>query len=321
MKVAIVGGGGCFALNFATHLAAREIEHFGIGRSKKLSPFWQITHHYPYTVGHLVTDLPFIMAKLDTERPDIVVNYAAQGEGAASFGANAPDFFETNCVALSKFVLECQKRDYIRRFIHIGSSEVYGSPDEPAKETDPLWPTSPYSVSKAAFDLYLQSMHRTQGFAMNIVRPSNCYVEGQQIYRVIPKTIICAMTGKKLQLHGGGKAEKSYLHASDLSRAVMRIIEQGQVGLTYNVGPDKPISIRELVQHVAAACGKEFSEVAEDAPDRVGQDSRYYLDMTRIKALGWSQQIGMTEGLLRMVAWVRRYPELLTMPTTYEHRK
>lgn len=322
MKVAILGGGGCFALNFARLCHERGIDHFGIGRSgPKAAPFWLVEHHYRFQPLHLVDQLAATMAVLDTEKPDVIVNFAAQGEGAASFADNAPDFFMTNAVALVRLVLELQKRSYLRRFVQIGSSEVYGSPERPAKETDCLRPTSPYSVSKAAFDQYLDSMWRTARFPMNIIRPSNCYTEGQQLYRVIPKTIICALTNQKLQLHGGGKAMKSYLHASDLSRAILLVLETAPFGTTYNVGPDEPVAIREVVARVAAACGLALEQLATDAPDRVGQDAKYHLECSAMKALGWSRTVSLGDGIDGMVRWVKKYPELLTMDTTYRHRR
>lgn len=320
MKIAILGAGGCFALNFARYLHDKGIDSFGIGRSRKENPFWLAPPSFNYHTLHLVTQLQAIMAVLDTERPDVVVNYAAQGEGAASFGENAPDFFMTNTVALSRLALELEKRPYVRRFVQIGSSEVYGSPVMPALEADPLRPTSPYSVSKAAFDQYLESMWRNRKFQMNIIRPSNCYTEGQQLYRVIPKTIVSALKGVKLQLHGGGRAQKSYLHATDLSRAVLTVIQEAPLGTIYNVGPDEPISIRELVRHVARALGSSLEDIAVDVPDRVGQDAKYHLCMDAIKAFGWRQEIGLTSGIAGMVAWVKQYPELLCMDTTYRHR-
>lgn len=320
MKVAILGGGGCFAINFANHLHSLGVSHVGIGRSKpKPPPFWQVDHHYPYHDLHLVNHLAATMAVLDTERPDIIVNFAAQGEGAASFGEHAPDFFATNCTGLIRLVLELSKRTYLRRFVQIGSSEVYGSPATPAKETDPLRPTSPYSISKAAFDQYLDAMWRTAKFPMNIVRPSNCYTEGQQLHRVIPRAILCALKGTKLDLHGGGRAVKSYLHATDLSRAIVNVITTAPPGMTYNVGPAEPITIRELVRAVAWACAKPLSDLVRDVPDRVGQDARYHLDSSAISALGWTQTIELVDGINGMVRWVRDYPELLTADTAYRH--
>ncbi len=322
MKVAILGGGGCFALNFARHLSECGIEHFGIGRSPTKHPaFWQVDHHYRYWALHLVDQLPAVMALLDDERPDVIVNYAAQGEGAASFGENAPDFFRTNTWGLCRVAFELLKRSYVKRFVQIGTSELYGSTERPAKETDPVNGSSPYAISKQAFDQILEVMFRIHGFPMNIVRPSNCYTEGQQLYRVIPKAIVCALSGKKLPLQGGGKAQKSYLHATDLSRAVLDVIEKAPLGRIYNVAPSSPISIRALVGHVAEACGVSFEELVEEVPDRVGQDAKYWLDAIAIaKDCGWTQTISIGRGLDRMVAWARKYPEILTMDTSYTHR-
>ena len=321
MRIGILGGGSCFALNLAKHLSECSIDHFGIGRSPRKPPaMWPVEHHYRYYQGHVVDQLPTVMAILDTERPDVIVNIAAQGEGAASFGANAPDFFRTNAFGLSRLVLELQKRDYLARFIQIGSSEVYGSPDHAALESDLLEPTSPYSISKAAFDQYLQSMWRTQKFPMNIIRPSNCYTPGQQLHRIIPKAIICALKGEKLPLHGGGMAQKSYLHATDLSHAILQIAEAGRMGQIYNVGPDAPVTIRSVVELVAKACDVDFSALVDEAPDRMGQDARYYLNCDKMKDMGWKQTISLEAGIEDMVDWVLAFPELLKMDTSYKHR-
>lgn len=320
MKVAILGGGGCFALNFARLCNERGIDHFGIGRSKKFPPFWEIEHHYRYWKLHLVTELPAVLAVLGTERPDVIVNFAAQGEGAASFGDNAPDFFRTNTWALSRLVLGLKDAPYLKRFVQIGSSEVYGSTDSPAKESDPLRESSPYAISKGAFDKYLLSMYRTAQFPINIIRPSNCYTPGQQLYRVIPKAIVCALAGKKLPLQGGGVAQKSYLHATDLSRAILDVIEKATMGEIYNVAPAGPISIHALVTKVAETCGISFEELVEVVPDRVGQDAKYHLDATKIAAqCGWVQTIGITKGIESMVTWARQYPEIVEMDTSYRH--
>lgn len=322
MKVAIIGGGNVYALNFARLLHSEGIEHFGIGRTGPKHPaFWQVDHEYRFLQGHLLKQLPAILRKLDEEKPDVVVNFAAQGEGAASFGDMAPWFFETNTVGLVRIICELSKRDYMRRFIQIGTSELYGSVERAAKESDPLVPSSPYAISKAAFDQYLSVVHRVHGFPMNVIRPSNAYCPGQQIHRVIPKTIICAMSGKRLPLQGGGLAQKSYIHADDLSKAIIAVLERGKVGEVYNVGPLSPISIKALVGHVAEACGISYEELVEEVPDRVGQDGRYHLDSTKIAAdCWWTPTIGLARGLEQMVCWVKKYPELLSMPTEAEVR-
>ena len=150
--------------------------------------------------------------------------------------------------------------------------------------------------------------------------PSNGYCEGQTLNRIIPKAIICTMTGKTLKLQGDGVARKSYLHGDDISRAIILVANEGKIGEAYNVGPPESISIRALVAMIAEMCGKHFEEVAEKAPERTGQDSQYLLDSTKIKALGWRQQVELENGLQRMVDWVFKYPELLAMDSTYRHR-
>ena len=322
MKIGIIGGGSCFALNLANLLHKNGIDHFGIGRSvRKPDAMWTVDHHYRYRQVNIVTQLPAVMAILDTERPDVVVNIAAQGEGAASFAKNAPDFFMTNCVGLSKFVLKLKGRDYLRRFVQIGSSEIYGSVDHAAKETDPHRPGSPYGISKAAFDQYLGILWRVHQFPMNIVLPSNAYCAGQQLHRIIPKALLAGFMGAKLPLHGGGAAQKSYIHADDLSKAILEIITRAPLGEIYNVGPIWPVSIRNVVEHCAEACGISFDEFVNEVPERTGQDSRYWLDSSKIRALGWKPEIDLPDGIGRVASWVKdNLAALAAMDTTYRHR-
>src|SRR4026207_855487 len=111
-----------------------------------------------------------------------------------------------------------------------------GSVSHATKEDEPIKPTSPYAASKVAFDMYLESVHKYLKFPMNVIRPSNAYCPGQLLHRVIPKTILCGLTGQKLPLQGGGRAEKSYIHARDLGRAVHLAAEKAGLGTTNNGG-------------------------------------------------------------------------------------
>lgn len=322
MRVLVLGAGGCFALNFVRLCEDRGIECMGIGRTgPKAPPFWLAPKNFKFWEIHLVDEMEKALGVIDELKPDKIVNFAAQGEGAASFGINAPDFYRTNTWGFIRLAGELSQRTYLNRFIQISTSELYGSVDSPSKEWDPIKPNSPYAISKWAFDRHLEVMHKIHGFPMNIIRPSNCYTPGQQLYRVIPKAIVCALSGKKLPLHGGGAAQKSYLHATDLSKAILAVLESGRVGRVYNCGPSGPITIKSLIAHVAEACGVSFEELVEEVPDRTGQDGKYWLDSTELaKDAFWTPTIGLAKGLEGMVAWVKKYPELLTMDTSYIHR-
>jgi dTDP-glucose 4,6-dehydratase len=136
---------------------------------------------------------------------------------------------------------------------------------------------------------------------------------------VIPKAVWCGLKGAKLPLHGGGRAEKSYIHARDLGRAIHLVAERAPLGKIYNAGAAKPTSIREVVERTARALELPFERLAEVTADRLGQDSRYWLDSSAIKRdVGWEPEIGWDEGLAEMVAWGRKYwDQLEAWPTDY----
>ena len=321
---AILGAGGSFGIHTAFYLLdhADPKKVIGIGRNPlRPEPFSlniEKRKNFRYHAFHITYEMDSVLELLDREKPQIIINYAAQGEGAVSW-KKSWRFFETNSMALARLSEELMSRDYLERFIQIGTSELYGSVAFAATETTPIQPTSPYAASKAAFDLYLISVHRYLKFPMNIIRPSNAYCPGQLLHRVIPKTVICGLTGRKLPLQGGGRAEKSYIHARDLARAIHLVAEQAPLGAVYNAGPKDPISIRRVVELTAEALGIPFQQLCEMTEDRLGQDSRYWLDSSAIKRdVGWEPQVGWQEGLKEMADWGRKYiGQLRDWPVDY----
>jgi dTDP-glucose 4,6-dehydratase len=309
---AILGGGGSFGIHAAMYLLdhADPKKVIGIGRNPLRGPEFSLgiekRERYEYHARHITYELDLLLELLDREKPDVIVNFAAQGEGAVSW-KHSWRFFETNSMALARLSEELMKRDWLERFIQIGTSEMYGSVDHATKEDEPIKPSSPYAASKVAFDMYLLSVAKFMNFPMNILRPSNAYCSGQLLHRVVPKAVFCGLTGNKLPLHGGGRAEKSYIHARDLGHAIHLTAEKAPLGKIYNVGPAEPTSIRRVVELCADAIGVPFEQICEVTGDRLGQDSRYWLDSSAIKAdLGWEPQIGWEEGLAEVVDWERR---------------
>ena len=323
----ILGGGGSFGIHTAFYLLkhANPRRVIGVGRNLlRTEPFSLAIDKVPgyeYHAYHLTYELDLLLELMDKVKPEVIVNYAAQGEGAVSW-KNSWRFFETNSMALARLCEELMKRDWLERFIQIGTSEMYGSVAHATKEDEPIKPTSPYAASKVAFDMYLESVHKYLKFPMNVIRPSNAYCPGQLLHRVIPKTILYGLTGRKLPLQGGGKAEKSYIHARDLGRAIHLVAEKAPIGKIYNAGPAQPTSIRKVVELCAEALGMPFEQVCEMAPDRLGQDSRYWLDSSAIKRdIGWEPQVDWKVGLGEMVDWGRKYlDELKPMSTEYVMR-
>jgi dTDP-glucose 4,6-dehydratase len=312
MKYCVLGGGGSFGLHTSLFLLNNNpaCTVIGIGRNflrdKSFNLDIESYKNYKYYSYHIYYEQDLLLEILEREKPEVIINFAAQGEGAVSW-KHSWRFFETNSVALTKLCEDLSKKKWLKRFIHIGTSEMYGSVDKPSKESDPIQPSSPYAASKVAFDLYLLSISKFLNFPMNIIRPSNAYCSGQLLHRIIPKTIVSALIGKKIPLHGGGKAEKSYIHARDLGRAIYLVSEKAPLGKIYNAGPKMPTSIKSVVEFCANALGKNFDEICNMAPDRLGQDSKYWLDSSSIfQDTGWKQEIFWEEGLKEVIEWAKK---------------
>jgi len=328
----ILGGGGAFALHTAHHILdtldnARVVgigrnplrpSAFTLGIERRMPRF----EYKPFHVGH-ETDL--LLEYLDELQPDVIINFAAQGEGAASW-RHSWRFFDTNATALARLHEVLSERDWAMggHFIQIGTSELYGSVDEPVNEDAPIRSSSPYSASKAAFDLYLLALARAgRGMPTTILRPSNAYCSGQLLHRIIPRAIVAGLMGRRIPLHGGGAARKSYIHAEDLARAILLVSAMPRAfGRVYNVGPAAPTAISEVAMRCAAAVGVAFADMFEDAPERVGQDSCYWLDSSAIaRDFGWQPLVDWDVGLADVVSWARHNLNVLgDWPTDYQLR-
>ncbi len=319
MRYMILGGNGVFGVHTAIHLLNQDdIKRVVcIGRnSEKPEPFSLNVGHddrrYSYKQAHITHEQDRLFEIIEDERPDVIVNFAAQGEGAVSW-SKSWRFFETNCVALAQIVEHLIDTKYPGRWIQIGTSELYGSNEKAVAEDAPLNCTSPYSASKAAADMHLISMHRVKNFAMNIIRPCNAYAPGQQLHRIIPRAVVCGLSGEKLPLNGGGVAAKSYIHALDLAKAIELVAKNADIGKVYNAGANQPTQIRVLAELVAESINIKFDELCSIYPPRPGEDSVYWLDSSAIyRDVGWGPKIGLIKGIDGMVTWGRRYLKQLS---------
>jgi dTDP-glucose 4,6-dehydratase len=160
------------------------------------------------------------------------------------------------------------------------------------------------------------------GLPAIFTRAANIYGEGQQLYRIIPKTMLFGLAGRRIPLHGGGTSVRSFVHMDDVSEALVRVITAGTIGASYHISPDDSIAIRDLVETIGAMLGIAPADLYEVTGDRIGKDQAYLLDATLIRqSLGWAPQIGLREGLERCLDWTKRnYDHFATAATHYEHQ-
>ena len=321
-KYVLLGGAGVFAVHTAQYLLEQKDTRkvICVGRNAPRGSHYHLDvgqgdPRYRYEQIHIVFEQDRLIELLDKERPEVVINFAALAY--ATSWEKSHRYYETNLVAVARICEALMSRDYLKKFLQIGTSELYGAVDRPATEDAPLKPSSPYAVSKMAADLHLETLWAVKKFPMNIIRPSNAYGPGQQVWRVLPRAVLCGLTGQKLPLQGGGRAKKSYLHSRDLARAIHMIVDKAALGRIYNAGPKDPVTIRELVELVAEELNIPFNKLCELAPGRADEDEQYWLDSTRIqKELGWKPEIDLRAGVRDMVAWGRKHLDTIVNEET-----
>jgi dTDP-glucose 4,6-dehydratase len=276
---------------------------------------------FSYHQLDLNTDHAAVLDLLDTERPAHVVNFAAQSEVAPSW-EHPEHWFTTNTVALARLVNHLRRRDYLRRYLHVSSPEVYGTCVGRVTEDAPLRPSTPYAASKAAADMLLATYHKQFGFPLLTVRATNVYGARQQLFKIVPRSVISLRLGRKIQLHGGGRAVKSYIHIRDVSRGELAILERGEVGRTYHLSPDSGVAVCDLVRAICERLGRSFADATEAVAERPGQDAAYVIDSGRARQeLGWAPRVTLEQGLADVVDWVDgSWEEIKMMPLDYQHK-
>jgi dTDP-glucose 4,6-dehydratase len=324
----VLGGDGVFGVHMVKHLLQdpRTERVVSVGRNQRKPPVYSLDvgnddARFAYYQAHMVHEHDILFRIFDHERPECIINFAALAY--ATSWVDAHRYYDANVVALARMTEDIRQRDYFRHWMQIGSSEVYGpAVGGPSSEASAANPTSPYAVSKLAGDLHLKTYADSLGFPMNVIRPSNAYGPGQQLYRLMPRAAFCALTGQTFPLEGGGLVEKSFIHAMDLAAAVQVIVEQGELGETYNAGSDSAVTIRHIVELIAGAAGVDVDSFVEVAPGRATEDSRYWLDSKKISTqLGWQPQIGLERGAQEMVDWARTYlDDLRALPQQFSLR-
>lgn len=299
-----------------------------IGTSRSLEPNeaflpykWHDHANFSFYALDLNEHLNELAELVHQLRPSYVINFAAQSMVGESW-QNPGDWFMTNAVSTIKFHDVLRKCDFLKRYVHVSTPEVYGSCSGFVNEDFPFNPSTPYAVSRAAADMSLRTFRAAYNFPVVTTRAANVYGPGQQLYRIIPRTILFILLGRKLQLHGGGVSTRSFIHMNDVSDATWKIMKNGQDGQTYHISTNEVISIRNLVEKICEKLNVPFEDHVEFVGDRVGKDSAYHLDSKKIRSeLGWQDKIALDQGLDDCISWVKSNLEVLKQqPFDYQHK-
>ncbi|MEZ5315187.1 MAG: GDP-mannose 4,6-dehydratase [Chlamydiales bacterium] len=327
-KVIVIGSNAFSGSDFIDLLLEQgHYEVMGISRSpEKKSLFLPYKrHHLKHFQFHQIDlnkDLEKFTLLFKQFRPEYIVNFAAQSEVAPSWD-HPHHWFQTNVVALTKLINLIKDQTCLKKYLHISSPEVYGTCKGFITENAPLNPTTPYAASKAAADLSLFTFVKNWNFPLVIIRATNVYGPHQQLFKIIPRSIIYMKQGKKIPLQGGGIAVKSYIHVRDISHGELLAMERGRLGEIYHLSPDKGVAIKEIVGQLAKRLGLIFEDVIDRVPERIGQDGIYTIDSKKAREeLEWYPSISLEKGLDQTVNWLENhFEEIKQEPLEYLHKE
>ena len=305
MRLLVTGAAGFIGSNFVHYwLEQRPDDHIV---AYDLLTYAGVRENVPEGVPFVqgdIADLELAEQTLAEHDLDVVVNFAAESHN--SLAVQDPALFARTNVLGTQQLLEASRRQGVTRFHHISTCEVYGDlaldSDEAFSEESPYRPRTPYNASKAAADHYVRSYFETFELPTTITNCSNNYGPFQFPEKVIPLFTTHALDDLALPLYASTQNKREWLHVRDHCRAIELVLEQGEAGETYNVGSEVERSIEEVADAVLELTGKDAS-LKTIVPDRPGHDRRYLLDSSKLRGLGWSEEIGWDEGIAQTVRW------------------
>jgi dTDP-glucose 4,6-dehydratase len=167
------------------------------------------------------------------------------------------------------------------------------------------------------------SFFKAYQFPVVFTRAANVYGPGQQLYRIIPRTMLYARLGKKMNLHGGGSSIRSFIHMDDVSMATLKIATEGNPGESYHISTNDTVSIRGLVEKICDLTNTSFSDLVNVSDDRLGKDQAYLLDSNKLRNdFSWQNEVNLEEGLKDTLSWVDNNLDLLKkLPADYVHKQ
>ena len=312
MKIIVTGGAGFIGGNFVHYMLKEHPEYQIIcldkltyaGNMETLEPVMD-NPNFTFVKAD-IADRDAVYALFEKEKPDVVVNFAAESHVDRS-STDPGIFLQTNIIGTGVLLDAC--RIYgIKRYHQVSTDEVYGDlpldrPDLFFTEETPLHTSSPYSASKASADLLVMAYHRPFGLPTTISRCSNNYGPYHFPEKLIPLMLANALNDKPLPVYGKGENVRDWLYVEDHCRAIDMIIHKGRVGEVYNIGGHNERTNLQVVKTVLKELGKS-EDLITYVTDRPGHDRRYAIDPAKIHAeLGWEPLTLFDEGIKKTVKW------------------
>jgi nucleoside-diphosphate-sugar epimerase len=310
MRILVTGGLGFIGSNFIQHILKTTVhEIINVDKCDYMARERNVPEQARYTyIRGDITEQYHMTHIFREHQPDGVVHFAAQSCVTKSFDL-AFQYTQDNVLGTHVLLETAKEYGKLTRFIHISTDEVYGEVGTAITscETAPLNPSNPYSASKAAAELYVRAYSNAFKLPCIITRGNNVFGPQQYPEKVIPLFITQILNGKSATIHGDGATRRNFIHVDDVSRAVELILLEGEIGKTYNIGSQHEYSVTEIYEKIKTAMGRGTSECVKDP--RAFNDSRYCIDSSELRKLGWSETLDFDLKLRETIDWYTNNPD------------
>ncbi len=325
MNILILGSNSFTARSFINLSLKNKFKVIGVSRSKLYNKSDFEYNHKNFKFIRLDVNKNFLKLKkiILKYKPSIIVNYTAQGEVRNSW-IHPDHWFKTNFEFVYKLSNFLVKKKFLKKFIHISTPEVYGSIDKKTNLSSIYNPSTPYAVSKSAGDLHLISIFKRYKFPVIFTRSTNVYGAGQQLFRIIPKSIIKIKKNEKIILNNFGNTKRDFIHVSDVAKFTLNCIKKGKIGSIYHCSSLRPpIRISKLVRIICQIKKIKFKKFVLFQKENYGQDNCYYIDSSKtVKTLQWKPKISLTEGIKDTMTWIdNNWSTIKKKNLNYKHLK
>lgn len=323
----ISGGAGFIGANFLQYLLkvdvdVRVVNLDALTYAGSLLNLDNIDQERHLFVKGDICDIALVEKLIREEHVETIIHFAAESHVDRSISAPL-EFVKTNVMGTAT-LLEAARRVWFQnpnfelasvRFHHVSTDEVYGTlgpEDDAFSELTPYAPNSPYSASKASSDHFVRAYAETYALPITISNCSNNYGPYQFPEKLIPLTIVNALSGKSLPVYGDGQQIRDWLFVEDHCSAIWKVVQDGVVGETYNIGGDNQITNLELVKAICSALDEKFPEspniphssLIKFVTDRPGHDRRYAMNIDKIgRDLNWQPTRDLQQGLKETIDW------------------
>jgi len=303
--VLVTGGAGFIGSNFVRHTIEKYREYEVIVLDKLT--YAGMKENLQGVLSKITFVKGDINRKEDIEKVirgcDFIVNFAAETHVDRSI-IDAGSFVLTDAFGTYNLLEACRKFE-IKRFVQIGTDEVYGHVLKGSfKEEDKLSPRNPYAASKASADLLCKAFFETYGLPVVITRSTNNYGYYQHPEKLIPKTIIYALLNKKIPIYGKGENVRDWIFVEDNCEAIDLVLHNGKNGEIYNIAGKQELENLQVVKTILKVMNKPESLI-QFVKDRPGHDLRYSLDISKIEKLGWKPKTKFGEGIRKTIEWYK----------------